>query len=166
MNIQSINGGWFFDDITARGVSFDGFLPQACKTPLGNMKEFDLIHTPQKMADFQNNGWYVRNWSLGDTLLTISPLQSDKHVLVDAYQEEIAKILSSPCDLETCEHDASCGSWPSRGSCRGLNTLREDLSRYGDVMTGNNDLDDGKFYDVKKEIYRLTDRVFAALAKC
>jgi tetratricopeptide (TPR) repeat protein len=33
-------------------------------------------------------------------------------------------------------------------------------------MTGNNDLDEGKFYDVKKEIYRLTDRVFAALAKC
>ena len=34
------------------------------------------------------------------------------------------------------------------------------------MMMGNKDLDDGKFYDVKNEIYRLTDRVFAALAKC
>ena len=166
MNIEAINGGWFYDDITARGVSFDGFLPQACKIPLGNMQDFELIHTPERMADFQNNIWYQKNWSLADTLLTISPLQSNKHALVDAYRKEMAKILSSPCDLTCCEHDASCGTWPTRGSCRGVRTLQEDLTRYGDVMTGSNDLDDGKFYDVKKEIYRLTDRVFAALAKC
>jgi tetratricopeptide (TPR) repeat protein len=179
MNIEAING-WFYDDITARGVSFDGFLPQACKTPLGNiplgnmpefelienMAEFELIHTPQKMADFQNNDWHRKNWKLGDTLLTAFPLQPEKHILFDAYRKEMAKILSRPCDSECCEHDASCGAWPTRRSCRGLSTLRKDLSRYGDLMTGNNDLDDGKFYDVKKEMYRLTDRVFAALAKC
>ncbi|CAB3992653.1 PREDICTED: uncharacterized protein LOC109461575 [Paramuricea clavata] len=171
MNIEAIKEAWFYDDITTRGVSFDGFLPQACKTPLGNMPvgnmpKFELIHTPEKMADFQNNDWYRKNWKLGDTLLTFSPLQPDKHILVDAYRTQMAEILSCPCDSECCKHDASCGAWPTRGSCRGLNTLCEDVSRYGDVMTGNNDLDDGKFYDVKKEIYRLTDRVFAALAKC
>jgi tetratricopeptide (TPR) repeat protein len=170
MNIEAINR-WFYDDKTAKGVSFDGFLPQACKTPLGNMPlgntpEFELIHTPEKMADFQNNDWYRKNWKLGDTLLTFSPLQPDKHVLVDDYRKEMAKILSCSCDSECCKHDASCGAWPTRRSCRGLSTLRKDLSRYGDLMTGNNDLDDGKFFDVKKEIYRLTDRVFAALAKC
>ncbi|CAB3988449.1 hypothetical protein BRAFLDRAFT_85709 [Paramuricea clavata] len=170
MNIEAING-WFYDDITRKGVSVDGFLPQACKTPLGNMPlgnapEFELIHTPEKMADFQNNDWYRKNWKLGDTLLTFSPLQPDKHILVDAYRKDMAKILSFPCDSECCEHDASCRAWPTRGSCRGLRTLREDVSLYGDVMTGNNVLDDGKIYDVKKEIYRLTDRVFSALAKC
>jgi tetratricopeptide (TPR) repeat protein len=171
MNIEAIKEAWFYDDITTRGVSFDGFLPQACKTPLGNMllgntPEFELIHTPEQMADFQNSDWYRKNWKLGDTMLTFSPLQPDKHILVDAYRKEMAKILSFPCDSECCEHDASCGAWPTRGSCRGMNTLCEDVSRYGDVMTGNNVLDDGKIYDVKKEIYRLTDRVFAALAKC
>ena len=170
MNIEAING-WFYDDITKKGVSVDGFLPQACKTPLGNMPlgntpEFELIHTPEKMAEFQNNDWYCKNWKLGDTLLTFSPLQPDKHILVDVYRKEMAKILSFPCDSECCEHDASCGAWPTRGCCRGLRTLREDVSRYGDVMTGNNVLDDGKIYDVKKEIYRLTDRALAALAKC
>ncbi|CAB3982750.1 PREDICTED: uncharacterized protein LOC109479539 [Paramuricea clavata] len=171
MNIEAIKEAWFYDDITTRGVSFDGFLPQACKTPLGNMllgntPEFELIHTPEKMADFQNNDWYRKDWKLGDTLLTFSPLQRDKHILVDAYRREMAKILSCPCDSKYCKHDASCGAWPTQGSCRGLSTLCEDVSRYGDVMTGNNVLDDGKIYDVKKEIYRLTDRVFAALAKC
>ena len=170
MNIEAINR-WFYDDKTAKGVSFDGFLPQACKTllgnmPLGNTPEFELIHTPEKMADFQNNDWYRKNWKLGDTLLTFSPLQPDKHVLVDAYRKEMAKILSCSCDSECCKHDASHGAGPTLRSCRGLSTLRKDLSRYGDLMTGNNDLDDGKFFDVKKEIYRLTDRVFAALAKC
>ena len=230
MNIEAINE-WFYDDITARGVSFDGLLPQACKTPLGNMPlgnmplgnipegnmpplgnipegnmplgnipegniplgnmplgnipegnmplgnmpefelignmpEFELIHTPEKMADFQNNDLYRKNWKLRDALLTVSPLQPDKHILVDTYRTEMAKVLSFPCDSECCEHDASCDAWPTRGSCRGLRTLCEDVSRYGDVLTGNNVLDDGKFYDIKKEIYRLTDRVFAALAKC
>jgi hypothetical protein len=44
MNIKAINEEWFYDDKTARGVSFDGFLPQACKTPLGNMP---LGNTPE-----------------------------------------------------------------------------------------------------------------------
>ena len=47
-----------------------------------------------------------------------------------------------------------------------MRVLDEDLSRYGEMLTGSNELDDGKYYDIKKEIYRLTDRVFAALAKC
>ena len=166
MNIEAINGEWFYDDVTPRGVSFDGLLPQACKIPLGNMQDFELIHTPEKMAEFQSNEWYQKNWSLADTLMTFSPLQPENSVLVEAYRKETNKILSSPCDSESCQHDAASNAWPTRGSCRGLRVLQEDLSRYGDIMTGNNDLDEGKFYDVKKEIYRLPDRMIAALAKC
>ena len=166
MNIEAINGEWFYDDVTPRGVSFDGLLPQACKIPLGNMQDFELIHTPEKMAEFQSNEWYQKNWSLADTLMTFSPLRSEKSVLVEAYRNDIDKILSIPCDSNSCQHDVSSDAWPTRGSCRGLRVLQEDLSRYGDMMTGNNDLDEGKFYDVKKEIYRLPDRMIAALAKC
>ena len=164
MNIEALNNEWFYDDVSARGVSFDAFLPQACKTPLGNMHEFELIHTPEKMAHFQNNDWYNKNWSLADTLMTFSPLLSGTHKLVDAYRKEICKILSRPCD--SCPHDVSCGACLTKGSCRGLRVLHKDLSRYADVMAGSKAFDEGKFYDVKKEIYRLTDRVFAALAKC
>ena len=98
--------------------------------------------------------------------MTFSPLQSDKHVLVDAYEKEIYDILSTHCDLECCQRDYSRDAMPTRGSYRGMRVLDEDLSRYGEMLTGSNELDDGKYYDVKKEIYRLTDRVFAALAKC
>ena len=166
MNIKAINGEWFYDDVTPRGVSFDGLLPQACKIPLGNMQDFELIHTPEKMAEFQSNEWYQKNWGLADTLLTFSPLRSEKSVLIEAYRKEMDKILSCSCDSESCQHDASSCAWPTRRSCRGLRVLQNDLSRYGDTMTGNSDLDEGKFYDVKKEIYRLTDRVIPALAKC
>ena len=54
MGINALSGEWFYDDVTPRGVSFDGFLPQACKTPLGNMKDFELIHRPSNMAEFQS----------------------------------------------------------------------------------------------------------------
>ena len=166
MNIEAISGEWFYDDVTPRGVSFDGLLPQACKIPLGNMQDFELIHTPKKMAEFQSNDWYQKNWSLADTLMTFSPLRTEKSTLVEAYRNEIDKVLSIPCDSESCQHDASSDAWPTRGSCRGLQVLHKDLSLYGNMMTSNNDLDEGKFYDVKKEIYRLPDRVIAALAKC
>ena len=166
MNIDTINGEWFYDDVTPRGVSFDGLLPQACKIPLGNMQDFELIHTPKKMAEFQSREWYEKNWSLADTLMTFSPLQSEKSVLVEVYQKETNKILSNPCDSESCQHDASSYTWPTRGFCRALRVLQKDLSLYGDMMVGNNDLDEGKFYDVKKEIYRLPDRIINALAKC
>ena len=166
MNIDAINGEWFYDDVTPRGVSFDGLLPQACKIPLGNMQDFELIHTPEKMAEFQSNDWYQKNWSLADTLMTFCPLRSEESGLVKEYRKEINKLLSNPCDSGSCQHDASSDAWPTRRSCRGQQVLHQDLSLYGDMMTCNNDVDEGKFYDVKKEIYRLPDRVIAALAKC
>ena len=166
MNIEAINGEWFYDDVTPRGVSFDGLLPQACKIPLGNMKDFELIHTPEKMAEFQTNDWYQKNWSLADTLKTFSPLRSKNSALVEAYQKEMDKILFNPCDSECCLHESLFDACRTRGSCRGLQVLYKDLSLYGDMMTGNTNLDEGKFYDVKKEIYRLPDRLIAAVGKC
>ena len=65
MDIKALDNEWFYDDVTPRGVSFDALLPQASKTPLGNMQDFELIHTPANMAEFQSNYWYKKNSGLG-----------------------------------------------------------------------------------------------------
>ena len=49
LNVSSLNDNncrlkdWFYDDITPRGISFDGMMPHACKFPLGRQK-----HTQNK----------------------------------------------------------------------------------------------------------------------
>ena len=49
LNIASLNGkeaslgDWFYDNVTPRGISFDGMMPHACKFPLGRQQ-----HTKHK----------------------------------------------------------------------------------------------------------------------
>ncbi|XP_046855453.1 uncharacterized protein LOC124448481 [Xenia sp. Carnegie-2017] len=162
MDIKVLRGDWFYDDVTPRGLSFDAFLPQACKTPLGNAVDFELIHTPKIMAIFQSNYWHKNNPHLGDILLTVAPLQNDKQTLLNEYKKIVEKILREPCDLENCTHSNTV---PTKGSCRGHSILLKDVTQYGQTMLEIDQAKDGKLYDVKKEIYRLTDRVIAGLSK-
>ena len=162
MGIEALDGDWFFDDITPRGISFDGFLPQACKTPLGDMKDFELIHTSMTMAKFQTSEMYEKNPGLAEILLTVGSLQSSNQALLSEYNDALQTELCKPCTTDSCHHETVV----TQAECRGINTLRKDLSRYEESITGRYPFDDGKLYDVKKEIYRLTDRVVAGLGKC
>ena len=65
LNIASLNGNesslgdWFYDDVTPRGISFDGMMPHACKFPLGRQqhtknKQFttELIKPVSEMIEY------------------------------------------------------------------------------------------------------------------
>ncbi|XP_028416715.1 uncharacterized protein LOC114540918, partial [Dendronephthya gigantea] len=96
MGIKALSGEWFYDNVTPRGISFDGFLPQACKTPLGNIKDFELIHCPAKMAEFQSDSWCQKNPNLADILLTVAPLESNGQTkLIEEYRAQLEKYLCS-----------------------------------------------------------------------
>ena len=82
LNIASFNGNesslrnWFYDDVTPRGISFDGMMPHACKFPLGrqqhtNNKQFaaELIKPVSEMLEYLTSDADLKNgYHLADIL--------------------------------------------------------------------------------------------------
>ena len=65
---------WFYDSETPRGISFDGAMPWASKTPQGRMAmknkpALELIKTPKEMAELQDEkiavkeGYHLGKWN-------------------------------------------------------------------------------------------------------
>ena len=82
VNIASFNGNksslgnWFYDDVTPRGISFDGMMPHACKFPLGRQqhtknKQFatELIKPVSEMLEYLTSDADLKNgYHLADIL--------------------------------------------------------------------------------------------------
>ena len=82
LNIVSLNGNestlgdWFYDDVTPRGISFDGMMPHACKFPLGRQqhtknKQFttELIKPVSEMLEYLSSDADLKNgYHLADIL--------------------------------------------------------------------------------------------------
>ena len=82
LNVNSLNdkncrlGNWYYDAITPRGISFDGFMPHACKFPLGRtqhtkLKPFktELIKPISKMLEYLSSEADLKNgYHLADIL--------------------------------------------------------------------------------------------------
>ena len=82
LNIASLNddesglGDWFYDDVTPRGISFDGMMPHACKFPLGRQqhtknKHFitELIKPVSEMLEYLSSEADLKNgYHLADIL--------------------------------------------------------------------------------------------------
>ena len=157
-------GPWFYDDVTPRGLAFDGTLPQACKTPLGKRDKdgtivYELIGSPVEISKFQRLEWLKVNPQLAGVLRT---------VLVITPGEKAVKLVQ---DYTVCLREeldelvAQEGDFPPRER-----KLREtlavlELARDMDVFNPRLGQEDqaGRFFHVKKEIYRLMDRLVASV---
>ena len=74
---ENHNNNWFYDAVTTRGVSFDGMMPQACKSPLGRWKHTankpwttELIQPVDKMLEFLSKDESLKNGYKLDDILT------------------------------------------------------------------------------------------------
>lgn len=157
-------GSWFYDDVTPRGFAFDGALPQACKTPLGKRDKdgtivYELIGIPEEISKFQRLEWVKVNPQLAGVLRTVLVItRGEKAVeLARDYKlclnEELDRLVAQEGDIP-----------PRKRKMRETLALLE-LARDLDVFNPRLGQEDqaGRFFEIKKEIYRLMDRLVASV---
>ncbi|XP_078695710.1 uncharacterized protein LOC144924457 [Branchiostoma floridae x Branchiostoma belcheri] len=144
MGVKSLNdfyspnpeASWFYDSITPRGMSFDGVMPWACKTPLGRQRTMskeplELIQTPRNMARFQHENVAVaEGYHLSNVLRNACLIAGDK-ALVDAYLGLVDRTLA-----QTGEHSTSSGD-----------LIAEDMGKFKIGLSSS-------IMNVKQGIYR------------
>ena len=164
MDIRCLRS-WFYDSVTPRGLAFDGALPQACKTPLGKREDdgnvvYELIGTPEEIAKFQGLDWTVVNEQLAGVLRTVILMNEGEgaETLVQRYKQlvnmKLDRLVTLKGEDET-EGKKLREAVAHSDLCRDVHVFNPRLSQENQA---------GKFFDVKKEIYRLMDRFVASLA--
>ncbi|KIC75603.1 hypothetical protein DB41_HJ00030 [Neochlamydia sp. TUME1] len=158
LNILCLKAINFFDDITLRGLAFDGEGAEGkgCKTPFGNRHTFELIQTPEKMAQYigkdeKGRWWHHEEPHLPMELLTFTHLLGDEE-LTRQYKHHAQQQLATPYQV-------------------GL-TLRQYLAKYHlvreDRITFNPSLQDpdkqGLLFKVKNDLYRFPHLALDRLA--
>lgn len=156
-DIRHLN--WVFDRITPRGLSFDGSMPTACKTPLGKRKnekgDYELIHNPTFMSQLQyidiheqeqERLWLLQRYHLPSILSSCTYVSGSKEgpALIADYQKKVQIILER-----------------GEGKKRAIYLMRDDLARFRPQLEEEVS---GKHYNVKKDLYRLVNTMFDGLA--
>ena len=144
---------WVYDEITPRGLCFDGSMIAACKTPIGKRGYYELIHDPEKMsqlqirdmkATYQEHMWVIKRYHLPSILSNVTFVTGSNERLVVEYQEKVDAILKS-----------------GHGEQRALYLMKDDLLKYKPRF---NEEKNGQHYNVKVDLYRLPNTMFDGLA--
>ena len=166
-------GKWFHDDVTPRGFAFDGALPQACKTPLGKREKdgtivYELIDTPKQISEFQNMVWIRENPQLAGVLRTVLLINRGEN---PAKGNEVATAAQLVRDYKLCLNEqldeiiyAEKDVWPEgrkKRECVALIELARASHEFNPRLSQHDKA--GRFFEIKKEIYRIMDRLMASV---
>ncbi|KIC73234.1 hypothetical protein DB42_CE00390, partial [Neochlamydia sp. EPS4] len=158
LNISCIKEANFFDSVTPRGLAFDGEGVQGkgCKTPFGNRQTFELIQTPEKMAQYisknkKGQWWHEKEPHLPMELLSFTPLLGSEE-LTKQYRKNVQDELEKPCQE----------SLALRQYLAKQHLVLADMEAFSPEM---GDLDrEGMLFKVKNDFYRFPHLALDRLA--
>lgn len=152
INIKSLRN--LEDYVTPRGFTFDGQMPKACKTPFGNKYQYadgyELLGTPKELAEYQKKEWFEKDCLLPSELYQFTLVTGDEEIAKD-YQIRMNSILK----LNTTNENHTLRKM------RGLNLLLLDITNF--YIDLDNTLEEGKLYNIKKDLYRLPNTMLDGL---
>ncbi|WP_238578408.1 tetratricopeptide repeat protein [Neochlamydia sp. TUME1] len=160
LNIPCLKAIGFFDGITPRGFAFDGEGAEGkgCKTPFGNRQTFELIQTPEKMAQYlakdeQGKCWHRKEPHLPLELLTFTHLLGNTE-LTEQYRQRIQENLNIPyqegLNFTLRQYLAKC------------HLILEDMANF-DPATDDSERE-GMLFRVKNDFYRFPHLALDRLA--
>ena len=148
---------WFYDEITTRGISFDGMMPHACKFPLGQKvlsdekKEYktELIKPVNEMLKYLASQTDLKNgYHLKDILTKVCYVGGDESIF-ESFQAKVYQVLDNQ-DQEEKKKEIK-------------KTLIEDLDNFA---TRSNFLKHtSKSFNIKKDLYRSSTIFISALGQ-
>ena len=117
LNVNSLNdkncilGNWYYDAVTPRGISFDGFMPHACKFPLGRtqltkLKPFktELIKPIGKMLEYLSSEADLKNgYHLADILTKTCFVFGNKDIFAQ-FAKGVQNYLMKQSKTEIIKH--------------------------------------------------------------
>ena len=150
---------WFYDHVTMRGIRLDGFMPQACKSPLGRQKftknkpwKTELIKPLDQMLLYLDLNEDLKNgYHLADMLSQTSFVYGDIQIYTQ-FQDRLHKLL----EMQREHHKEFYIK---------LNGVVAEDKRTFDSVADIILLFAGNSFELKKCFYRSTTVFFTALAK-
>ncbi|CAI2175399.1 10753_t:CDS:1, partial [Funneliformis geosporum] len=152
--IPNKTSGIDFDDLLKPGFQFD----LGGKTPLGRSdKDYELLQTPQKMADYINPITFENDPLLVAELLDCRFLVGNK-LLYENYKNLVKQKLLQKGDVDNLPFHKRMAKVLLQ---IGTKNLQADLEKY--KIRIDKVSDEGKLLNIKNEIYRLPDRLIEGL---
>ena len=163
LNIVSLNdnksclGDWFYDDVTPRGISFDGMMPHACKFPLGRQqhtknKHFttELIKPVSEMLEYLSSDADLKNgYHLADILTKTCFVFGNENIFRQ-FVDGVQIYLNTKSQTDTI-NDIK-------------NQVKQDLNNFSTRFRLSN-LKSQHTINIKQLVYRSTTIFISALAR-